>query len=475
MGASSPRSVPAVLAVGLAAGLALAGCSSSSSKPAASGGGSSSGSSTSSATTSAASSSDTSSSPAGSAAAPVALPDLSGKSIQVLAEWSGEEQKAFQKVMDAFTAKTHAKISYQGAGDQTVTVLKSKLAGGGAPDVALVAQPGAIAALAQAGQIKPLSDSVVGTIDANYAPGWKTLGTVNGKVYSIMFKAANKSTFWYNTAQFQQAGVTPPKSWDDFIKAAGTLSDAGITPVSVGGADGWTLTDWFENVYLSQAGPDMYDKLAHHKIPWTDPSVVQALTTLKQLFGDDKLLAGGKSGALQTDFNTSITQTFTAPPKAAMAYEGDFAGSVITSTTKAKLGTDANFFPFPAAGSLTNFVVGGGDAALATNDNPATMAFIQFLASPEAAQAWASQGGFLSPDKNVPLTAYPDETTKAEAQMLISAGDNFRFDMSDQAPVGFGGTKGAGEWKDLQDFLSSGDPNAAAAQLEKDAAKETWQ
>ncbi|GAA1996010.1 ABC transporter substrate-binding protein [Catenulispora subtropica] len=467
MGASSPRSVSAVIAVGLASGLALAGCSSSSSKPSASG------TSGSSAPASAASSSGAPS--ASGSSADVALPDLSGKSIQVLAEWSGEEQKSFQKVIDAFTAKTHASVSYQGAGDQTVTVLKSKLAGGAAPDVALVAQPGAIAQLAQAGQIKPLSDSVLSTIDANYAPGWKTLGTVNGKVYSIMFKAANKSTFWYNTAQFQQAGVTAPKTWDDFIKAAGTLSDAGITPVSVGGADGWTLTDWFENVYLSQAGPDMYDKLAHHKIPWTDPSVVQALTTLKQLFGNDKLMVGGKSGALQVDFNTSITQTFTSPPKAAMAYEGDFAGSVITSTTKAKLGTDANFFPFPAAGSLTDFVVGGGDAALATNDNPATMAFVQFLASPAAAQAWASQGGFLSPDKNVPLTAYPDDTTKAEAQMLVSAGDNFRFDMSDQAPAGFGGTKGSGEWKDLQDFLSSGDPNAAAAALEKDAAKETWQ
>jgi ABC-type glycerol-3-phosphate transport system substrate-binding protein len=455
-----------VLAVGLASGLALAGCSSSSSKPSAGGA---------TASSSAGSTASASSSGAPSSGADVALPDLSGKSIQVLAEWSGEEQKSFQKVIDAFTAKTHASVSYQGAGDQTVTVLKSKLAGGGAPDVALVAQPGAIAQMAQAGQIKPLAAGVLGTIDANYAPGWKTLGTVNGKVYSIMFKAANKSTFWYNTAQFDQAGVQPPKTWGDFVKAAGTLSDAGITPVSVGGADGWTLTDWFENVYLSQAGPDNYDKLAHHKIPWTDPTVVQALTTLKQLFGNDKLIVGGKSGALQVDFNTSITQTFTTPPKAAMAYEGDFAGSVITSTTKAKLGADANFFPFPAAGSLSNFVVGGGDAALATNENPATMALIQFLASPAAAQAWASQGGFLSPDKNVPLTAYPDATTKAEAQMLIGAGDNFRFDMSDQAPAGFGGTKGAGEWKDLQDFLSSGDPNAAAAQLEKDAAKETWQ
>ena len=44
-------------------------------------------------------------------------------------------------------------------------------------------------------------------------------------------------------------------------------------PVSIGGGDGWTLTDWFENVYIRTAGLAMYDKLTHHQIPWTDPSV----------------------------------------------------------------------------------------------------------------------------------------------------------------------------------------------------------
>jgi hypothetical protein len=43
--------------------------------------------------------------------------------------------------------------------------------------------------------------------------------------------------------------------------------------------------------------------------------------------------------------------------------------------------------------------------------------------------------------------------------------------MSDQAPTAFGGTKGAGEWKDLQDFL--GNPSnidGTQKQLEADAA-----
>jgi ABC-type glycerol-3-phosphate transport system substrate-binding protein len=448
------------MAIGLVSGLALAGCSSSKSTPSATG------------TTPPASTPGASSS---STPGVAALPDLSGKSIQVLAEWSGTEQKNFQKVIDAFQAKTHATVSYQGAGDQTATVLQTKLAGGGAPDVALLNLPGAVTSMAKAGSLKPLSPAVLSSIDANYDPSWKTLGTVDGKVYSIMFKAANKSTFWYNTAAFTQAGITPPKTWDDFLKDCQTLSDAGITPVSVGGADGWTLTDWFENVYLSQNGGAGYDKLTHHQIPWTDPTVVKALTTLGQLFGNDKLIAGGKSGALQTTFNTSITQTFTNPAKAGMAYEGDFAAAVITSTTPSKMGTDANFFPFPAAGSTSTFVVGGGDTVVATNDNPATMAFIQFLTSPDAAEAWASAGGFLSPNKNVPSSAYPDPTTQAEAKMLINAGDNFRFDMSDQAPPAFGGTKGSGEWKDLQDFLANpSDVNGAAAKLEADAAKSTW-
>jgi ABC-type glycerol-3-phosphate transport system substrate-binding protein len=424
----------------------------------------------------AACSSNTSSgSPGNGPSSAPAWADLSGKHLQVLAEWSGAEQQDFQKVLDAFTAATHATVSYQGAGDNTATVLQSKIAGGAPPDVALLAQPGVIQTLAQAGSIKPLSADVVAEINADFAPGWKTLGTVNGQVYSIMYKAANKSTFWYNTAAFAQAGIQPPKTWQDLLKDAQALSDAGITPVSIGGSDGWTLADWFQNVYLSQAGPAMYDKLSHHQIPWTDPSVVQALTTLGQLFGNPKFIAGGDAGALQVSFNNSVTQTFTNPPKAAMVYEGDFSSTVITSTTSAKLGTDAKFFPFPATGATANFVQGGGDATIALNANPATMELIKFLASPQAGAIWAGLGGFLSPNKLVPISAYPDATTQQEATMLQQAGSNFRFSLDDLSPAAFGGTKGAGMWKDMQDFLANpSNVQGTANQLEADAAKVSW-
>ena len=48
---------------------------------------------------------------------------------------------------------------------------------------------------------------------ANFAPSWLALGTFDGKLYGLVFKASNKSTVWYNVHAFKNAGVTPPTTW----------------------------------------------------------------------------------------------------------------------------------------------------------------------------------------------------------------------------------------------------------------------
>jgi alpha-glucoside transport system substrate-binding protein len=84
---------------------------------------------------------------------------------------------------------------------------------------------------------------------------------------------------------------------------------------------------------------------------------------------------------------------------------------------------------------------------------------------------WVKRGGFSSPNKNVPDSAYPDATTRTVALALADA-QTVRFDMSDLAPAAFGGTAGQGEWKILQDFLSNPkNVDGAAAKLEQSAAK----
>ncbi|WP_225831601.1 ABC transporter substrate-binding protein [Streptomyces sp. NK08204] len=401
----------------------------------------------------------------------VTLPKLNGAHLEVAAVWTGTEQANFKKVLAEFEKRTGAKVTFVPAQDPIINFLGSKIAGGRPPDIALLPQPGAIKQAVRNGWAKPLGPDALRELRRNYAQGWQDIGKVDGKQYGIYYKAANKSLIWYNAKAFENAGAKEPKTWQGLLTAAQAVYDSGVTPFSVGGADGWTLTDWFENVYLSQAGPEKYDRLAQHRIKWTDPSVKQALTTLAQIWGKKDYVAGGADGALQTEFPASVTQTFTGgdQPKAAMVYEGDFA-QVDIGDTKAKVGTDAKVFPFPAAGS-TAPVVSGGDAAVVLKDSRAAQALATFLASPDSATLQAGLGGYLSPNKNVPESAYPNQVQRMIAKALIASGDSFRFDMSDQAPQAFGGTPGKGEWKDLQDFLKNpGDVAGTQAKLEKDAA-----
>ncbi|WP_330458138.1 ABC transporter substrate-binding protein [Streptomyces sp. NBC_00820] len=407
----------------------------------------------------------------GTGGSSVSLPKLDGARLEVAAVWTGTEQKNFKQVLAEFERRTGAKVTFVPAQDPIINFLGSKVAGGQPPDVALLPQPGAIRQAVEKNWAKPLGAEAVKELGKNYSQGWQDIGKVDGKSYGVYYKAANKSLIWYNAKVFENAGAKEPKSWPELLSTAQAVYDSGVTPFSVGGADGWTLTDWFENVYLSQAGPDKYDQLAQHKLKWTDPSVKQALTTLARIWGKKDYVAGGADGALQTEFPNSVTQTFTGgdQPKAAMVYEGDFA-QVNIGDTKAKVGTDAKVFPFPAVGANAP-VVSGGDAAVILKDSKAAQALVTFLASPDAATVQAKLGGYLSPNKNVPVSAYPNEVQRTIAKALVASGDDFRFDMSDQAPQAFGGTPGKGEWKDLQDFLKNPkDVAGAQEKLEKDAA-----
>lgn len=407
----------------------------------------------------------------GSGGVSVQLPKLTGQKLQVAAVWTGPERASFLKVLEEFEKRTGATVDYIPSGDDMAGFIGSKIAGGGQPDVAFPPQVGVLREFARKGWLKPLGAAAKEQLAKNFSQGWRKLGAYEGTEYGVYYKASNKSLIWYNTKAFEDAGASEPKNWAEFLKTAQTIADSGVEPVSVGGADGWTLTDWFENVYLSQAGPEKYDQLAQHKIKWTDPSVTKALTALGRLFGTPGLLAGGNSGALQTQFPASVTQTFSGDQlKAAMVSSADYAATNIAQT-KSVVGKDAKVFPFPAVGSRSP-VVTGGDAAVALKDTKGAQALLTFLASTDAAKIWAQAGGFISPNKELDRAAYANDTMREIAAALIKAGDDFRFDMSDQAPASFGGKPGQGEWKDLQDFLKNPkDVAGTQNKLERDAAK----
>lgn len=399
--------------------------------------------------------------------------DLTGHTIEVAGAWSGVEEANFQAVLNVFTERTNASVRYTAGGDDLSTLLTSRLAGGQPPDVALIPQPGVIARFVAQGKLTELAGTTAAAVRANYSGAWQRLGTFDGRLYGVPFKAANKSVIWYRPDAFADAGVTPPTTWEEFLAVSGTLADAGYTPMAVPGADGWTLTDWFENVYLRIGGPDNYTKLARHEIPWTDPTVVRSLQLLRDYWRTPYTIQGGGPGAVQLKFTQSIADVFGAAPRSAQLFEGDFVAAEINKLEQVKVGVGASFYRWPSINGSPPAVVTAGDQAVAFKATPGALALIAFLASPEAATIMARRGGFLSPNQNLDPASYPDATTRSLADALARA-DVLQFDLSDQTPTAFGGSSSADMWVLLQDFLRNPavDPADLARELEAAAAKD---
>lgn len=373
--------------------------------------------------------------------------DFSGETLTVAAAWSGGEQENFEAVLDKFEEETGATVNYTSFGDNGPAYLQTQLEGGKPPNVAVISQPALLQSLAADGDLVPLSDDAAATVKENFDESWVDLGSADDTLYGVWFKAAHKSTVWYNADIYDEAGADVPEDWDGFLDQLQLITDAGYSGISVGADVGWPLTDWFENVYLRTAGPDKYDQLANHEIPWTDESVTEALNVLAQLWGTDLVQPGGA----QRSFPDSVTAVFGADPQAGTVFEADFVVGNIAEDGNSTVGENALFYDFPSVNGSAPSVVSGGDVAVAMVDDDATAALMDYLATPEAAEIWIPNGGLLSPNKQVDTSVYPDDTSRQIAESLTNA-QTLRFDMSDLTPSAFGGTPGQGFWQEMIKF-----------------------
>ena len=363
-----------------------------------------------------------------------------GGSITVTSLWGGSEQDAFQKVLDGFKAKTGITATYAAQRTDYATVLQSKITSGSPPDVAIMPGLGFLRQFARSGGIKKISDLGIdpASLEANYPPGILDTGKVDGELYGIMVKFNSKSTFWYRPDKLKDAGVSTPASWTDLKAALDTLKTKGnATPLGLGAKDSWTLTDWFEEVYLRQNGADEYKKLFSPDGDWTNPKVSAAITSMLEVL-NDKYVVGGIKGALGAAFTDGIAQAFGSTAKADLYYEGGFVGGIATGQTNKdlKIGETIDWFNFPTFGGPGDTAAEiGGDEIAALTTNPGVKEFIQYMTTADSGTTWAKTGAIISPVKAVDASAYPNDLAKKEAAQVAGA-SAVVYDGSDTLPAG---------------------------------------
>jgi alpha-glucoside transport system substrate-binding protein len=301
--------------------------------------------------------------------------------------------------------------------------------------------PGQLADFVADGTAEPLASLGLteDVLERAFGRSWIEQGTVDGEAYGLPLATTSKSLVWYRPREFRRLGLRPPRTWNELVAVTKRLARRGRGPWAVGGSDSFTLTDWFENVYIRTEGQWKYDALFAGKLPFDDPSVLAALARMTTVLSEE-YLAGGVDGALAESFPDAVEAVFGADRRADLLMEAGFVGSLaLAAVMPAPVpGATIGAAPFPTIDrSSGNPVIAGAGLLVAFDDDPEVRRLLVYLMSPGAGRIWVSHGTEVSPNRLVPLSAYPNELVRTAARQVTTA-QVVRFDGSDLLPGSLG-------------------------------------
>jgi ABC-type glycerol-3-phosphate transport system substrate-binding protein len=276
--------------------------------------------------------------------------------------------------------------------------MRTALMGGEVVDIIINTWPAFRAELIDAGILRPVDDEweKFGWSE-KLSQSWRDLGSVDGKTYGVTYTYGDRSGIWYKPGHMEKAGITPPKTWEEFLASFDKLKAAGYaTPVAIG-AKYWSHTEWFESLLLRTAGVETAAKLAAHEIPWTDPAVKTALKKYAEMLKAG--CCGTPEAMFGNDWDAAADQLFKAD---ASNYQliGMWVNARARNDYGLKEGVDYSLFQFPTLGMGHDDTSSVDTKELNATTNGANKAaadaFLDFIISAEAADLMAGFG-FASP------------------------------------------------------------------------------
>lgn len=185
----------------------------------------------------------------------------SAQSVEVLHWWtSGGEAAALNVLKEDLSSKDIAWEDMPvagGAGEAAATTLKARVTAGNPPTAAQLlgmqvrewAEAGALGNLNSVAEEENWAEVVPSAI--------QEFGTYEGNWVAAPVNIHRPNWLWINAKIFEEQGLEPPTTWEEFNQTAQKLQEAGITPLAHGGQP-WQDATIFDDVVLGIGGPDFY-------------------------------------------------------------------------------------------------------------------------------------------------------------------------------------------------------------------------
>lgn len=325
----------------------------------------------------------------------------------------------FEEVSAAFTERTGAELDVQfvpwaSAHDKFVT----SIAGGTTPDVAEVGTTWT-PEFGEAGALMDLTEMVEGSeASGDLVEGLVTAGTVDDALYGMPWYAGVRSVV-YRTDVFEEVGVEPPTTWDEWVEVGKAIKAArpDMVPMPVAGDNEYGVYPfvWGNGGQIAEQDGDT----------WTStidaPEAVEGI----QFYADMALEHGLSTPAATTWKETDLRDAFSRGEVAMMMSGSWTPGAIVEANPDLEGAIGAFPIPGPDGGLSPSFVGGSHLSVFEGTDEPElAFEFVELMTTGEFAQKWGEQSGFFPGTTSLleDVIAAEEPLVAPFAQQMVEAG-----------------------------------------------------
>ena len=252
---------------------------------------------------------------------------------------------------------------------------------------------------------------------AMYNEAWELANCRDGKIYASSSEG-QLIGYFYNKELFDQVGIQPAQTWDEFFSNCDKLLAAGITPLAMDTADGAWCSQLLLGAMIATSGDEGLEFMnTKYPTDYNIPSVVDAMGKLQQLFQSYTTLdanGGAYENAANNFFSGNVAMICNGPWMI-----GDFSDTSKTDEgfdEKVGVATYPGGFVYdaPIEGM---FVTKQSDPAL----EEAGIAMVKFFTSAHAQQLALEMQGMVPAASTVEVTQTALDTFPLLADFLDQA------------------------------------------------------
>jgi len=316
-------------------------------------------------------------------------------------------------------------------------------------DVAIVARPDDVAALARSGLLLPLDEVLsaddLATVDAlpladlgRVEPSAGSPADETARLFGAPIAATASSLLWYPADAFAIAGYKPPRTWGELEQLVEQMIQDGRTPWCLGllggEHDGAYGADLIEDLVLERLNAIGFDRWASGRN--TFALVIQdAFQAYQELIHLPGAVWGGPETAVRMPAAIAALQMGSGElPECWLVH----ASGDQRSTWAAGTRDDLTPIRFPVSPLDTSVMRGRAYTLVVVRDRPEVRAFVRYLVGKEFATQMVSNsaGSGLLPLASASVVGDRSPGEQAMASLVQSslARDAFRVDASDRMP-----------------------------------------